>query len=425
MKFMEEHTKALNGITLHTIPTKKYKTNTFVLRLKAPLQEETVSLRALLPYVLQSATQTLASTMEVRQYLEEMYGASLSVDVGKKGDYHVMSFYMDVVNEKYLQDKAPLLEKALALLSDILLQPLVVEGGFSTSIVENEKRSLIQRIQSVFDDKLRYANERLIEEMCKNEAYHLNANGKVEDVQKIDNKMLYTYYQQMLQSDCKDIYIIGDVQENDCVEMVSKYFALPACAPVKHEKDTTRVEVKEKEVIEEQDIHQGKLHIGYRTYTSYCDQDYYALQVFNGIFGGFSHSKLFINVREKNSLAYYAASRYESHKGLLMVMAGIEAGNYEKAVTIIKEQMKAMKDGDFTEEEITQTKAVICNQLLETIDTPRGTIEMMYHNVAAGCERPMSEWVANVEKVTREEIIAVANKVELDTIYFLKGTEGK
>ncbi|GGE65025.1 EF-P 5-aminopentanol modification-associated protein YfmF [Priestia taiwanensis] len=425
MKFMEEHTKALTGITLHTIPTKKYKTNTFVLRLKAPLQEDTVSLRALLPYVLQSATKSLASTREVRQYLEEMYGASLSVDVGKKGDYHVMSFYMDIVNEKYLQDTTPLFEKALALLSEVLLQPLVEGDGFSTSIVENEKRSLVQRIQSVFDDKLRYANERLMEEMCKNEVYQLNANGKVADVQKIDNKMLYTYYKQMLESDCKDIYIIGDVEESDCIEMVNKYFTLPSCATVTNEKKTESIKVEEKEIIEKQDIHQGKLHIGYRTHTSYCDQDYYALQVFNGIFGGFSHSKLFINVREKNSLAYYAASRYESHKGLLMVMAGIEAENYEKAVTIIKEQMQAMKDGDFTDQEITQTKAVIRNQLLESIDTSRGTIEMMYHNVVAGCERPMSEWVANVEKVTKDEIVAVANKVELDTIYFLKGTEGK
>ncbi len=147
------------------------------------------------------------------------------------------------------------------------------------------------------------------------------------------------------------------------------------------------------------------------------------MQVCNGLFGGFSHSKLFINVREKESLAYYAASRLESHKGVMMVMSGIEFNKYERAVEIIKEQFQAMKKGDFTDQEVEQTKAMIKNQILETADVARGFVELAYHQVVSGYKRTMEEWLNQVDAVTKEDLIRVANKVKLDTIYFLKGKE--
>ena len=165
------------------------------------------------------------------------------------------------------------------------------------------------------------------------------------------------------------------------------------------------------------------LNIGYRTNIFYGDSEYFALQLFNGLFGGFSHSKLFINVREKASLAYYASSRLESHKGLLIVMSGIENANYKQAVDIIKEQFAAMKQGDFTEEELQQTKAVVKNQLLETIDVSRGLVEILYHNVIAKDTITLDEWLDKTETVTKEEVVDVANQIELDSIYFLTGTE--
>jgi predicted Zn-dependent peptidase len=179
-----------------------------------------------------------------------------------------------------------------------------------------------------------------------------------------------------------------------------------------------------KEVIDEEDVKQGKLNIGYRTNITFTDQDYSALQVFNGMFGGFSHSKLFINVREKASLAYYAASRIDSFKGLLMVMSGIEVKNYKQAVSIIADQFQAMKNGEFSEQDISQTKAMIRNQVLETIDTAYGLSEFLYQQAAAQVDIPIEDFLANIERVTKEDIIKVGEKIQLDTTYFLKGTEG-
>ncbi|PDZ44800.1 EF-P 5-aminopentanol modification-associated protein YfmF [Bacillus wiedmannii] len=424
MKLMEQQLHELGGLRVHIIPTDKYKTNTFVFRFKAPLNEETVTERALLPYVLQSATEKLPSVIRLRQYLEELYGSSLAVDVSKKGEDHIISIYVDIANEVYLHDAPPLFEKALSMLSDIVLHPATEGNGFLPSIVESEKRALLQRIEATYDDKMRYANERLIEEMCKVEPYRLSAHGKKEIVSSITNESLYQYYQKVLAEDEMDLYIIGDISEN-AVDLVSKYFSISARPARERNVLLHKRNNEEKEVVEKQELKQSKLHIGYRTFITYKDEDYFALQLFNGLFGGFSHSKLFVNVREKNSLAYYAASRFESHKGLLFVMSGIEAKNYEKAVEIIKEQMLAMQNGDFSEEEMHQTKSVIQNQILEAIDTPRGFVEMLYHGIISERTRPVEEWLTGIESVTKEEIVKVAKNIELDTIYFLQGTEGE
>ncbi|MFC4183523.1 EF-P 5-aminopentanol modification-associated protein YfmF [Saccharococcus thermophilus] len=423
---VNEKITTVQQINVHTIPTKKYKTNTLVWKMKAPLAKETVTLRALLPYVLQSGTTEHPSAKELRTYLDELYGATLNVDLSKKGENHIITIRIDVANEVFLQEKTPLLEKALQLLADIVLRPALENGRFVSEIVDQEKRALKQRIQAVYDDKMRYANLRLIQEMCKEEPYALHINGELEDVDGITAEQLFQYYQKTLSEDEIDLYVIGDVQEETVLQAVISHFSMPTrtTRPSGGTKVAHKAPEKVNEVIEKQDIKQGKLNIGYRTNVTYDDDDYYALQMFNGIFGGFSHSKLFINVREKASLAYYAASRLESHKGLLMVMSGIEPSNYEKARQIIEKQMEAMKNGDFTEEEIEQTKAVIRNQLLETIDTPRGLVEVLYHNVVSERKRPFEEWLSGTDRVTREDIVRVASKVELDTIYFLTGMEG-
>ncbi|MBD8068236.1 EF-P 5-aminopentanol modification-associated protein YfmF [Bacillus sp. PS06] len=422
MKLLSETEHELAGITLHTIDTDKYKTNTIVLKLKAPLEEATLTERALLPYVLQKRTKSYPTTIELRGYLDELYGATLNVDLMKKGEYHVITIRMDIANETFLEDKTPLLLKAIELLSEMVMSPVTENDGFSPSTLDNEKRNLKQRIQAVYDDKMRYSNLRLVQEMCKDEPYALHVNGRIEDIEKITPASLYQYYQKVLAEDEIDLYIVGKFDENSVVEYVSKNFVLKEREPKKVDKISPVISEVNK-VIEKQDVKQGKLNIGFRTNITYSDPDYLALQVFNGIYGGFSHSKLFLNVREKESLAYYAASRVESHKGLLMVMSGIEFNNFDKAVTIINEQMEAMKNGEFTEDVISQTKAVINNQLLETIDTPSGMIDILYHNVVADKKRDLTEWLEGLKQVTKDEIIQVAEKIKLDTIYFLTGME--
>ncbi|KAA0564239.1 insulinase family protein [Bacillus sp. CH30_1T] len=424
MTAINEVVKKKQGYTLHIVQTDKYKTNSLILKMKAPLDQETVTLRGLLPHVMQSSTKTYPSTTELRSYLDELYGANFFTDLGKKGEYHVVSMSVEIANEKFLRDSDPLLQKGIEFLADVLQNPHIENNEFDKKTVEKEKRNQKVRIQAVYDDKMRYANSRLVEEMCKGERFALHVNGISEEVESITAKSLYEYYQKVMNEDQFDLYVIGDVDVAEVENLCDQLLQINERTPL--EVHSSEVEQKEREnvVKEKQDVKQGKLNMGYRTHTQYGDDDYFALQVFNGIFGGFSHSKLFINVREKASLAYYAASRLESHKGLLMVMSGIEFEKYDQAVGIINDQLQAMKDGDFTDSEIEQTKAVIRNQLLETIDTSRGLVEVLYHNAVAHEEIDLKHWLEEIEKTTKEDIVKAANKVELDTIYFLTGMEG-
>ncbi|MBS4194049.1 EF-P 5-aminopentanol modification-associated protein YfmF [Lederbergia citri] len=424
MELVKENIVEKSGYTLHIIPTDKYKTNTVVWKMKAPLQKDTATFRALLPNVLQSNSKKYSTTSAFRSYLDDLYGASFYTDVAKKGEYHIISFTIEIANEKFLQDKTPLLQKAIEFLKEVIQNPNVTDRVFDEATMQKEKRSLKRRIQSVYDDKMRYASVRLVEEMCKGEPYSIQATGSEDQVDDITGATLYEYYERAFAEDKMDLYIIGDIDPNE-VESFCSVFQYQERTIQPHVRVQDNEVSNVKEVKETQDLNQGKLNMGCRTNIRYGDSDYFALQMFNGIFGGFPHSKLFMNVREKESLAYYAASRVESHKGLLMIMSGIDSNNYEKAVTIIKDQLKLMKDGSFTEEEISQTKAVIQNQFLETIDSARGVIEVFYHNIVAGTDVKMNDWIEKTNSTSHDDIIAVANKVELDTIYFLSGMEGE
>lgn len=419
MTMIQEETMKLQGYHLHLVPTKKYKTITVVVKFKGILEREQITKRVLLPYILRKGTANYPTEKLFQEKLNQLYGAVLSIDGAKKGNQHILSFRLEFANQKYIADEASILDEAIRLLHEVIFSPSLEGDAFKQKTVEREKESLKQRIASIADDKMAYANQRLIDEMCENERFSIHSSGYMEDLEDIDAENMYAYYQSVIQEKM-DIYVVGDIQKEAIVHSIRTSFdrentsiATQAITPEEH----TTSEVKE--VIEKQDVQQAKLHIGYRTHTTYQSEDYFALQVFNGIFGGFPSSKLFINVREKNSLAYYASSRVESHKGLLFVISGIAPADYQKAREIIELQLQMMKSGDFTENDVEETKEQLINQILETLDHTQGIVEMLYQEVIGERDLPPHALIEGIKAVTREDIIQVANKIKQDTVYLL------
>ncbi|UOQ42998.1 insulinase family protein [Halobacillus salinarum] len=426
MKITKESVKHNEGYRLHILPSKKYKTISIVAKFKRPLLREKITERALLPHVLQKATNNHPNIRTLQSAFENLYGTALSSDGSKKGENHVLSFRMEVVNETYLKDNEPILEEAFKLLHEVLFDPKTVGQGFDPEIVQREKQTLEQKITSIKDDKMSYANLRLMDHMCKDEPYSLHVHGYLEDFSSITAESLYDYYKTMIENDMLDVYVIGDVDVSHIEELTDRTFKREKNRRNEdNDQKSLHKEIeKVKEITEAEDVNQGKLHIGYRTNTLFGDEDYYALQVFNGIFGGFPSSKLFLNVREKHSLAYYAASRFESHKGLLLVFSGIDPKDFKQAKEIILDQMEAMKKGDFSEEQVEETKHQVINQLQETMDNANGLIEILYHQMLSGAEMPADKLINHIREVTKQDVIDMANKVELDTIYFLTSEKG-
>ncbi len=419
-------TFSINKMNLHISKTDKFKTTTMMVQLEQDLQESTVTQTALIPFVLKRGCAKYPSTQQFRQYLDSLFGAVFHTDVIKKGEKQIIQIQIEIANEKYLSDSTPLLLKGVELLGEVITNPLVEGNGFSASYVKSEAELLKNKITSLIDDKIRYANQRVTEEMCKNEPYRLLSYGKLEELEDVDPTKLYSFYKQLLEQNPIDIYIIGDVDKQEVKMGVEKYFSVQRStirdltfAPVQKES------VTEETVIEKMDIGQGKLNIGCRTNTTLQDEDYEALLMYNGILGGFPHSKLFVNVREKASLAYYAVSRLESHKGILMLMSGVEIEKFDQAVDIMKQQIQLMKDGEISEKELTQTKATLTNQLLETKDNARTIIDFSYNGRLSGKKRSLEEMLHKINHMTMDEIVKIAQKIEIDTVYFLRDKEGK
>jgi predicted Zn-dependent peptidase len=417
---------SIGNVRLHVCSSDKFKTTTLMALIQQELKPETVTRNALIPNVLQRGTVSRPTMLELRRKLEEMYGAVLFGDVFKRGERHILHFGMELANEQYLREKQSLLDEGVAFFAEVMTRPLLENGAFKAAYVEAEKKVLAQKIESLIDDKIRYAAKRLIEEMCKGEPFALFNQGNVEDLPSIDATGLFTYYKEMLETCPIDFYCVGNVTYDEVAERLQSQFSawlsgarkeVPVPAPVQ------TVE-REKTVVDRLDVKQGKLNMGLRTGTTAGDPDYPALLMYNGILGGFPHSKLFMNVREKASLAYYCSSRLESHKGILTIQSGIEIANFEKAVTIIKQQLEAMKNGDISDEEMEKTRALLINQLREQQDRPVELIQFHYSSLLAGKSRTVQSLLEEIKNIRREDVQNVAQKVRVDTIYFLRDQGG-
>ncbi|TCS83013.1 EF-P 5-aminopentanol modification-associated protein YfmF [Tepidibacillus fermentans] len=417
-QFLKEE---INSIQVHQLKTHKYKTNTIVVNIVTDLTEENVTKVALLPYILKRGSKQFPTLKQIQEKLDHLYGARLDAFVFKRGERQIVQFSCEVANEKYLNENGSLLSKAIHLLGNLITQPFVVDQGFHLEIFESEKELLAQRIKSILDDKIQYAEQKMIENMCKDEPYRLPADGRIEDLDQITKENLYQFYHNWITTSRIDFFIIGNYDESIVHSAISKFFLLPKRQVNPLARVMVDIPIKEEKIaIEELDVKQGKLNIGLRTYTTMQDEDYIPMLVFNGVLGGFAHSKLFVNVREKSSLAYYVASRLDSHKGIMTIQSGIEIQNYDKTVEIIKEQIQLMKEGKITDQEMDQTKAILSNQLKEMLDRPRQLIDFAYQGILSGTPRILSQMIEQIKNVTIDDLVRVGQKVKIDTIYFLR-----
>ncbi|QAY65653.1 EF-P 5-aminopentanol modification-associated protein YfmF [Paenibacillus protaetiae] len=408
-------------IRLHVMPTKRFKTYAISVYAGRPLKEATITETALIPFVLRRGTSSTPETKQFRERLDDMYGAGFGFDVYKRGDAQIIQFRMDVINDQFVSSESSLLASSMAFLGEVITSPALENGVFSGKYVDAEKQTLRKRLESIVNDKMRYAAERCLEEMCADEPYRLHPLGKLADIDAITPSSLYSAYKQWLDEAALDLYVVGDTTLDEVQQLAASSFHLSGGTPSGYTIPDVQHPVQEvKTVVDRLDVGQGKLNLGLRTSTGYSDPDYPALLMYNGILGGFPHSKLFINVREKESLAYYAATRLDGHKGLLTIQSGIEIANYEKALAIIKEQLESMRRGQLTELEINQTKAMIANALREQQDSAYEMTAYDFNSVLTDSNRSAEQLLDSIMAVTPDDIVRVANRIQLDTIYFLR-----
>lgn len=417
------------GVNLYIQPTRKFKTTVVYVYFHLPLAPETVTSNALLPMVLARASADYPTTAALSRHLDELYGASFGIDVSKRGEVHSVVFRMEVASEQHIPGESGLLQRALETLAGIITRPALEGDGFKADYFRQEADNLKQTIEGLINNKTRYAMVRCNEAMCKGEPFALYRLGRVEDLPGITPQSLRQYHQQILASAPVDLFVIGDLECEPTKELVQRTLVLPPAGGQGRKMPQTNVRREPgrsiQQVEDRLDVNQGVLVIGLRTGVSIRDDvDYFPLLVANGVLGGFPHSKLFQNVREKNSLAYVAYSAVETVKGAGYMYAGIEFENRNKCQEIMLQQLKDLQEGRMEDEEFETTVISLVNDVLGSADNPGAMADLAVDQVFSGRDLSVEDRVAAYKRVTKEQVAAVARKFSLDTVYFLNKLEG-
>ena len=425
MEYLKKEIK--QGVTLHLINNKNFKTDFTVFFLSLPLEKETITKNALLPAVLRSGCKKYQSYQKIIEELEMLYGAAFDCGVDKTGDNLVLKFFIESINYNYLPNKNNNLEKVINVLTEIIFNPQVQDNSFDETKVELEKRNLEMIINAQKDNKDFYAYDKCVKAMYKNQSYGLSKYGDQKDLQAINNKNLYEQYKQVIDT-CKiDIIVSSDFQAEEIAKIIKKNELIQTIKPREEKikindikKEIKDIIEKPEEIKEELDVTQGKLVIGLDILPNRFDDFRYITIVYNAIFGNGVSSKLFQIVREKESLAYTTKSEYVVQKNNIFIRCGIECDKYQKTLDLIKKLLDDMKKGDFTDEEITKAKEYILAGVDSISEEQDSQILFLFGQELSKRSITIDEYKEKIKNVTRDELIEIANKVQINTIYFLR-----
>lgn len=411
------------GIMLHKLETNKFKTNLCGIFLTVPLERENITFNSILPMILRRGTQNIKTQEEISKVLEGLYGADFDCGVEKTGDNQVLKFYLESLNDEFIEKEEKILKQSINLLIDIVFNPSIEKEGFKRDYVEGEKQNLKQIIEGKIDNKAKFAYERCIEEMYKDKPYGLYKFGYVEDLDKINEKNLYEYYKKII-SECKiDLFISGEntenvdkiIENNEIIKSLKPReprFIVNSSNEIKEKKAPIFIEDK-------MQVTQGKLVIGLDI-TDLEEQEKYIVSVYNILLGGSANSKLFQNVREKASLAYTCGSSYLRQKNNIIIRAGIEIDKYNDALELIKKQILDMEETKFTDEEVDNAKQLIISTVQGLEDSQDSEITYYFGQEISKQSTEIEQYVDNIKKVLPKQINEIAKKVSINTIYFLR-----
>ena len=410
-----------DGVYLTYLPARKFKTSLLSAQFVTPLRQETAAAWALLPAVLRRGTVRYPDLGALSAQLDRLYGASVEYTIRKKGENQCVGFVASFIDDSFAPGGEKLLEPAADLMGELICDPVTERGRFVSAYFESEKTNLIDAIRSQINDKRDYASARLLQEMCAGEPYGVGRLGDEKSAEKLQMKKLYAQYGELISTARLELIYIGSADLDRVRQALASAFAtlprdgirdIAAAAP-----HPARSQVRT--VTEEMDVTQGKLGMGFACGSA----DYSALLLGNTLFGGSSNSKLFLNVREKMSLCYYASSAYHRQKGLITVSSGIEFADYQWAYDEILRQLEAVRKGELEDWELDGARSTLLNAYTSMGDS-QGKLENFYLGQAAtGQSESPEDLAAQLRAVTAERVFQAMETVTLDTVYFLKGKE--
>ena len=418
---MIETISLLPGITLRCFRDTRFKQGCLSLQLVRPMKKEEAAMNALLPSVLLRGTNRCPDLRSITEHLDELYGASVSPLVRRVGDYQTTGLYCGFMDDRFALPGDRVLAPMIDFLGEVLLDSPLEKGAFLPSFVESEKKNLIATIESELNDKRAYAMGRMLKLMCAGDSFGLPRLGETEQVAAIDAAQLHSHYRAILKTSPMEVFYVGSAEAKAVAEMLLPLLEKLEREPVTMAPQTGFHPCEGGYTAETMDVSQGKLCMGFTTPITNRCPEFPAMQVMNTIFGAGMTSKLFVNVREKMSLCYSIGSGYYGTKGIVTVSAGIDFDKEEMTRAEVLRQLDACREGEISGTELKSAKEAILSSLRATHDSP-GAIEGYYATAAlSGMGMTPAEYMAAVENVTTEAVVAAAKSLQLHTTYFLKG----
>lgn len=410
---------------IYKINSEKFKSIYFSINFTMPVNKRQISENALLSAVLGKSNKKFKTQKEIQMYLYSLYGANFDIGIEKFGDLYNIEFRGECINKKYLPNNTDVVNEVLEFLYDAIYNPNVLNGAFDEEVVEREKDFILNKIREIKDDKLRYGIRKMEELMCKDEPFSTYVYGDEDDIYKITSSDLYKRYNEVISNSCITFIISGNLLGyEDIEEKVNNIFNNKLVSKLNYKELIYNQKLNHiQEVVEEsQQTTQSVLSYGLRI-NNPNSNDFYKLSVYNALLGGTPSSKLFQNFREKESLAYTVRSRYYRFKDIIIIYAGIQKENYEKAKLVIENEINKIKDGEISDEEFEASKKSIISDLKEWNDSKIALSKMFISNLFSlkNDSLTLEQMVDKFEKVTKQDIIDIASKITIEKIYFLGG----
>lgn len=408
------------GITLRCFPNSRFKQSCLTLQFIRPMRREEAAMNALLPAVLLRGCDKYTDLRAITLRLDDLYGASVGALVRRVGDYQTTGFYCAFIEDRFTMDGDAVLSPMVELAGQLLLEPLMQDGGFCPEYVESEKKNLISTIESQLNDKRAYAMEQMVRRMCAGDSFGIPRLGEKEQVAAIDPQKLYRHYRKILQESPVEICYVGSAQPETVAALLRRVFAFPR-SPVTLPAQTSFSGGSGGDFTEQMDVSQGKLCMGFVTPIHIRSREFVAMQLLNTVFGGGMTSKLFMHIRETLSLCYAIGSGYHGSKGILTVSAGIDNNLSDRVKKEILAQLEACRAGDISSQELESARQALRSGLLATYDSP-GSIENYFASAAlSGLSLTPEEYLLEVEQADVAQVVAAAQSLQLHTTFFLQG----
>lgn len=422
------HRELVPGVELISVSTDKFKTGTLSVSLTAPLRRETATANALLLDVLYRGSEKYPDIQAISEAEDELYGLSLAPSVRQRGEAQCLSLVSGFIDDSFALDGTQVLEGAAAFMGELLLRPARSGGVFRADYVKSEGMNLADLIRSEVNDKRAWSLHRLTEVMCEGEAYALDKFGAAGEAEQMDPVVLWERYQALLQQAGVIFCYVGSAPAERVEQAVRAAFS-PLLTPRSRTLLTHNVIPAPRGAVREQtdamDVAQGKLALGLRCGgIDLHSPEYPALLVCNAVYGGTPTAKLFMNVRERLSLCYFASSMVNRYKGIMAVSSGVEFSNFQVAKEEILAQLDKMRAGDFTDEELHAGKQALTSAYRALLDSQGQVEDFWFSQAVAGVDESPEGLSGRVSAVTREQVAAAAQKIQLDTVYYLTGKEG-